>query len=310
MGEPLIVMNAFVIRADSTPPSGHRAARPGYNVNRAGQGIEDPATTERTLALTGHPQFEWEAFDEYWRKTHGPKILHVDGATDRQTALLRYYLQQHRIPGGPTSERTPPYSADPDAAGLLPLEPAARCAAYQRPQWDGLAQLGFDSKAALEGFFDLGPGKYGDKIVPDEAVFIRGFAFHLAEEHIVIGREGRRRDPIVLLKLHTRDPATSRAQFRGRWMAQHADCVRRLAAGSNLIRRYAQLVNVSEAADRLYDPEGDRIDGVGALSFANINDLEDFLAGPEGTELRADEQAFAAETRYFTALNYVIREPA
>ena len=50
--EPLIVLNAFVIRADSQPPEAIRRARPRYNVNRAGDGIEDPGVTDRQLALT------------------------------------------------------------------------------------------------------------------------------------------------------------------------------------------------------------------------------------------------------------------
>jgi len=304
---PLVVLNVLVIRADSQPPEGHRRARPRYNVNRAGAGIEDPEARDRTLALTDRPQLEWEAFDEYWRKIHGPKILHVDGPDDRQTALLAYYLQQHRIPGGPTSERAPPYAAPLDAGSRLVTDPAARCAPYSRPAWDGIAQLGFRNRGDLAAFFDVGPGKYGQKIVPDEAVFIRGFGVHVAEEHVVVEAD-RRQHPVVLLKTHVRNPELTRAQFRGRWMAEHAERVRRAATAGGLVRRYAQLVNVSEPGDALYDAVGDRIDGVGAMSFANMNDVEDFLASDAYAELRADEREFASESAYFTALNYLIRD--
>lgn len=304
--DALLVLNAFVLRADSSAPEPGRAARPGYNVNRAGEGVEAPDTRDRSLALTARPQLEWEAFDEYWRKTHGPKILHVDGPDDRETGLLRYYLQQHRIPGGPCTGQAPPYAAGAGADGLLPTDPAARCVPYRRPEWDGLAQLGFRDRAALAAFFGGSPCKYADKIVPDETVFLRGFAYHVAEEHVIVQRGERRRDPIVLLRLHSRAPALSREQFRGRWMAQHAALVRGLAAAGAPIRRYAQLVNVGSPGLPLFDEEGDRIDGVGVYSFANMNDCEDFVAGDGHASIAADEAAFAAATSFFTTLNYVI----
>jgi EthD domain len=306
MSSPLIVLNALVIRADSQPPEAIRHARPKYNANRHGQGIEDPGVEERKLALTDKPQLEWEAFDEYWRKTHGPKILHVDGPSDHQTARLKYYLQQHRIPGGPTSERPPPYSAAPDAQARLVTNPALRCAPYVRPSWDGVAQLAYQTREDLDAFFDLGPGKYGDKIVPDEAVFIRGFGFHIAEEHLILNHGDKRRDPIILIKSHVRNSALTRAQFRGRWMAQHADVVKRSVAGARRVLRYAQLVNISQPGDRIYDPVGDRFDGMSFMSFANMNEIESFLASDAYAAIRADEIEFAQESAYFTALNYMI----
>ena len=304
--ESLLVLNAFVIRGDSSPPAGDRRARPGYNVNRAGQGIEDETTTDRTLALSSAPQFEWEAFDQYWRKIHGPKIVFPDGPADEQTPLLAYYLQQHRIPAGPCSEYAPPYAAPLGADGLLPRHPAADCVPYQRPVFDGLAQLGYRTRADLESFFQVKGTKYGEKIMPDEAVFIRGFGFHVAEEHVVMQNGDRRRDAIILLKLHQRATGMSRESFRGRWMAQHAALVRAHPVAKLLVRRYAQLVNVSQPEDRLYDPVGDRYDGVGVYSFANMNDCEDFIAGEAHAALVADEQSFAPQTAFFTALNYVI----
>ena len=306
--EALLVLNAFVLRADSSAAAAPRVARPGYNVNTAGEGIEDAGTRDHRLALTAEPQLEWEAFDEYWRKTHGPKIVHVDGPDDVQTPLLPYYLQQHRIPAGPHSGRAPPYVPDTDAAGRLVRVPAARCGAYARPAWDGLAQLGFADAAAAHAFFGAGPGKYADSIVPDEAVFLRGFAFHLAEEHVVLQRGDRRRDPVVLLKLHGRAHGLSRAEFRGRWMAQHAALLRELPDVARLVRRYAQLVNIGESGDALFDAAGDAIDGVGAYSFANMNDCEDFVAGAGHAALAADEAVFCAGTSFFTALNYVVRD--
>jgi hypothetical protein len=308
LSQPLFVLNALVLRGDSSPPEGARRARPGYNVNRAGEGIEDATTRDRTLAMSPTPQLEWEAYDEYWRKVHGPKILHPDGPNDQQTGVLTYYLQQHRLPAGPSSQRAPPYAPPLDAQGLLPRTPAASCAEHVRPAFDGMAQLGYRTRADLEAFFATEGTKYGEKIMPDEAVFIRGFAFHVAEEHVVIQRGDRRRDPVILTKLHQRASGLSREEFRGRWMAQHADLVRSLNGGAGLVRRYAQLVNIGREGDTLFDPVGDCYDGIGVYSFANMNDCEDFVGGADHAALVADERHFAAESGFFTTLNYVIRD--
>lgn len=305
---PLVVLNALTVRADSSPPEDLRAARPRYNANRRGEGSEDPGVLDRRLALCEQPQLEWEAYDEYWRKTHGPKFVFEEGSPDPQTPLLQYYLQQHRVPAGPSSEQPPPYRAKTDEHGRLQHDPAAHCEPYRRPAWDGLAQLAYRTKQDLETAFDAGPGKYGEKIMPDEAVFLRGFGFHVAEEHVVLQNGDRRRDPLLLIKTHARNGALTRPQFRGRWMAQHAALIGALPQARGLIRRYVQLVNVSVPTDRVYDPVGDRYDGVTVMSFANTNDLEDFLVSPEYARVAADEAEFAADTRYFSALNYVIRD--
>ncbi|HDY81576.1 MAG TPA: hypothetical protein ENH48_01290 [Halieaceae bacterium] len=305
---PLIVLNALVIRGDTSVAEGTRSARPKYNVNRTGEGVEDAGTSDKTLALTTQAQLEWEAFDEYWRKTHGPKILHQEGSNDRVTSLLRYYLQQHRIPGGPCSENAPPYRAKTTSDGLLVPDPAARCEPYIRPAWDGVAQLAYDDIRAVETFFDVGPGKYGDKIVPDEAVFLRGFGFNVCEEHVQIQNGDKRRDPIILIKNHTRNADLSRSEFRERWMNEHADVIKAKPQAANIIRRYAQLHNISKSSDKLYDAVGDAIDGITVMSFANMNDLEEFLCTDEYATIAEDEASFAIKTSYFTALNYVIRD--
>lgn len=302
----MLVLNAFVLRGDSSPAEGQRRARPGYNQNPAGQGIEDEGVQDRTLAISRAPHFEWEAFDQYWRKVHGPKVIFKDGPADDDTALLGFYLQQHRIPAGPCSGFAPPYGPALDDDGRLSTQPVSQCPPYRRPPFDGLAQLGWRARADLEGFFLAPGGKYAGKIMPDEAVFIRGFAYHLAEEHVVVHAGNSRRDAIILIKLHVRAVDNSREAFRGHWMAQHADLVRQLPAARALVRRYVQLVNVSTPTDGLYDPQGDRYDGVGVYSFSNMNDCEDFIASSAHAALEADERAFTAETSYFTALNYVI----
>ena len=106
---PRIVLNAFEVRADTTPEVGLRVSRPGYPANVEGEGITEPDADPRVPALEEDPELRWEAYDEYWRKVHGPKHLHRDGPEDNTTHLLLRYEQQHRIPAGPTSLTPPPY---------------------------------------------------------------------------------------------------------------------------------------------------------------------------------------------------------
>ncbi|MCC7126090.1 MAG: EthD domain-containing protein [Acidobacteria bacterium] len=308
--EPRIVLPAFVVRCDTTPDvAPFRVARPGYCVNENGEAIADPAANPQVPALEPNPELRWEAFDEYWRKIHGPKIVHVDGPGDTATGRLLRYEQQHRIPGGPTSAAAPPYRPQVDANGLLVTDPQARVADYVRPSFDGLAQLAFATRADFNAFFGVLPGdKYLEKIVPDEKVFLKGFVFNISEEHILIPDKGTR-DPIILVKTLERGPQfTSREAFQARWLAERTKVVASSPTSRKLIERYAQLHNISNPADgAFYDPVGDRYDVVEVLSFANPSHLEEYLASPDYAKVMTDDARYVARTEFFTAVNYVIK---
>ena len=308
--QPLIVLPAFVVRCDGTPDvAPFRVARPGYCVNEEGEAIADPAADPKEPAMEADPELRWEAFDEYWRKIHGPKIIHVDGLGDSATKLLLRYEQQHRIPGGPTSAFAPPYPPQVDSNGLLITDPHAHVAGYQRPSFDGLAQLAFATREDFNSFFGLNPGdKYLDKIVPDEKVFLKGFAFNISEEHIVIADRGAR-DPIILVKTLERGAQfASREEFQDRWLTEHARLVTTGATARKLVQRYAQLHNISVPSDApFYDPAGDRFDVIEVFSFANPTELETFLASDRYAAIAADDAANTERTEIFTAVNYIIR---
>lgn len=309
MSAPWIVLAGLVMRADSTADEERRTPRAGYFVNRAGQGVCDPGVEDTTPALAATPAREWEAFDAYWRKTHGPKLIHDEGPEDEVTPLLRFYLQQHRIPSGPTSDDALPYTAQVGDDGLLVSDPEARVRPYARPRFDGLAQLAFGDRADLFRFFDAdgGLGKYTNKVVPDEKVFIKGLAFQLCEEHVVIESPASRRDPVLLIKNHVRHPSLSRDTFRELWRGSHAELIASLPEAGEVVRRYTQLPNVGRPVDPIYDEVGDAIDGVSVMAFANMNDLEEFLGGESYAEIARDERDFCS-SEYYTAINYVIRD--
>lgn len=304
---PRIVLPAFVVRCSTLPDDApFRVSRPGYCVNEDGEAIADSGA-DAAPALEATPELQWEAFDRYWRKIHGPKIIHEDGPTDFATRLLLRYEQQHRIPAGPTSAFRPPYPPQVDEDDLLVTDPHARVPAYQRPRFDGLAQLAYESREDLLTFFGLEPGdKYGDKIIPDEQVFLKGFAFNISREFVLIPDRGTR-DPIILVKTHERDASFSRREFQEYWLEEHAKTLTTNGKAGRLVQRYAQLHNISRPEDApLFDPVGDRFDVISVLSFANVNDLEAFLVSPLHEQLEEAEEEFTEESRFFTAVNFVI----
>ena len=306
--DPRIVLPAFVVRCDTTPDTAARASRPSYCVNVEGEGIADPGADPTVPALEAEPELRWEAFDEYWRKIHGPKIIHQEGSADVVTQLLLRYEQQHRIPGGPTSAKAPPYAPQVGADGLLIPDPHANVAGYSRPSFDGLAQLAYATRADLDAFFGLAPGdKYLEKIIPDERVFLKGFAFNLSREFIIIPDEGTR-DPIIFIKTHERAPGLSRGEFLGLWLNSHAQLVVGNPDAARYVKRYAQLHNVSVPEDApFFDPVGDQFDGITVMSFANVTELEAFLASDGYAAIAADEAVFTGRSEFFTAVDYIIR---
>jgi hypothetical protein len=304
--EPLIVLPALVVRCDTTPDAATRQSRPGYCVNVNGQAIKDPSANPKVPALESDPELRWEAFDEYWRKIHGPKIIHVDGPSDHVTVGLLRYEQQHRVASGPTSAFHPPYLPEVDASGLLITDPWAHVPGYKRPSFDGLAQLAFATRDDFNAFFGVNPGdKYHDKIQPDEKVFLKGFAFNISKEFIIIPDQGSR-DPVIFVKTHKRNPSLTREQFQDRWL-EHAKLVVSDPTTRKLVKRYAQLHNISVPSDApFFDPVGNQFDGITVMSFANPNDLEDFLTSDAYEAIVEDENNFIAESEFFTAINYTV----
>ena len=304
--EPLIVLPALVVRCDTTPDTAIRVSRPGYCVNVNGQAILDPSASPKVPALESEAELRFEAFDQYWRKVHGPKIIHVDGPSDHATQVLMRYEQQHRVTSGPSSAFHPPYLPEVDATGLLITDPHAHVPAYDRPSFDGLAQLAFASKADFFTFFGVNPGdKYHDKIQPDEKVFLKGFAFNISQEFLIIP-DRETRNPIIFVETHKRKPSFTRAQFQDYWLDVHAHLVVSQPLVRRLVKRYAQLHNISVPTDAFYDPIGDQFDGITVMSFANPTDLENFLTSSTYARIVADENVFIAKSDYFTAINYII----
>lgn len=297
--KPLTVTPTFVSRTDDTPED-ERPHDPGSGVNRSGQEVARPDRHPSALALEPDPNRAFEHWDEYWRKVHGPKFAY-EGPGTANDKVLRYD-QVHRIASGPSSAFRPPYRAMVDADGKLVGDPAARVPAYRRPSWDGFAYIAYGSEEDIQAV--LGQEQYAKRIIADERTAFRMVTRELAREYIVIP-SARHRDPVSLVKIHRRRPGLSREAFQARWLKEHADLVAGAPATAEYVRRYAQLHPFGSTQE---DPEGSKIDGISVLSFACLNDVEDYLVTADYAAIEAAEAELADPevTEFWTAVNYSV----
>ncbi len=305
--EPLYVLPAFLSRADSSPVF-ERRRDPTNVVNKNGKIIEDPSADPSALAFEPDANLAYEKWDEYWRKVHGMRFTHKDGLNDNSMSRMLRYDQVHRIPGGPTSYFPPPYKVPVDENGRLYESVLDRIEPYQRPQHDGLAYMAFKTLEDLQDSFGS-KNKFPSRIVPEEQIMFREVPHLITKEYIIIPKSGPR-DPIILIKVHKRQPDLTREQFQDFWLHEHADLVLSKLATHQYVQRYAQLHNVgpSSEGEQFWHPYGRTIDGVTVMAFASMNDVEDFLMTEDYALIARHEATFINhnESEYYTCLNYNI----
>ncbi|GGX78434.1 hypothetical protein GJV26_04270 [Massilia dura] len=295
---PLIVTPTFVSRVDDTP-RGERPQDAGSSKSRHGHEVHFPNWRPHALALEGDPNLAFEHWDEYWRKVHGPKFAWDEPGSS--SALVLRYDQVHRIASGPSSAFRPPYRAMVDEDGRLPPDPERRVPAHRRPRWDGFAYIAYADEADIER--TLKQEKFAERIVADEQVAFRMVTREIAREYILIPSE-RHRDPVSLVKIHMRAASLSREEFQRRLLDEHAPLVMAQPATREFVRRYAQLHNIGSTQE---DPEGSRIDAVSVLSFASLNDVEDYLVSADHAAIEAAENALLGEgSEWWTGINYSV----
>jgi len=296
--KPLIVTPTFVSRVDDTA-RGERPQDAGASKSRHGHEVHFPDWRPHALALEGEPNLAFEHWDEYWRKVHGPKFAWDEPGSS--SALVLRYDQVHRIASGPSSAFPPPYRAMVDDDGRLPSDPEKRVPAYRRPRWDGFAYIAYAEEADIER--TLGQEKFDKRIVADEQVAFRMVTREITREYILVPSE-RHRDPVSLVKIHMRAAGLSREEFQRRLLGEHASLVLAQPATREFVRRYAQLHNIGSTQK---DPEGSRIDAVSVLSFACLNDVEDYLVSTDHRAIEASEAALTGEgSEWWTGINYSV----
>jgi len=297
-GKPLIVTPTFVSRVDSTP-RGERPQDSGASKSRHGHEVHLPNWRPHALAIEGEPNLAFEHWDEYWRKVHGPKFAWDEPGSS--SALVLRYDQVHRIASGPSSFFPPPYRAMVDDDGRLPGDPEKRVPAYGRPRWDGFAYIAYADQDDIER--TLGQEKFDKRIIADEQVAFRMVTREISREYILIPSE-RHRDPISLVMIHMRASHLSREDFQERLLGEHAQLVLAQPATREFVRRYAQLHNIGSTQK---DPEGSKIDAVSVLSFASMNDVEDYLASAGYAAIQASFDGMLDEgSEWWTGINYSV----
>jgi hypothetical protein len=296
---PLIVTPTFLTRADNTP----RAMRPldeGATRGRTGEAIENPDAEPAEIALEAGPALGFEHWDEYWRKVHGPKFAYEEPGTDNEPVLR--YDQVHRLAGGPSSYFRPPYHAMTTPDQKLVADPYAQVPAYQRPRWDGFAYIAYAAEADISRV--LKQPQYDKRVVADEQTAFRMVTRSITREYILLP-SAQHRDPISLVKIHYRQPHLSREEFQARLLGAHAALLLAQSATHTYVRRYAQLHNIGSTQ---FDPEGSLMDAISVLSFASINDVEDYLVSDEYRAIEADEATFTdlTQSEFWTGVNYSV----
>lgn len=296
---PLIVTPTFLTRADATP----RTVRPldeGATRSRHGEAIDNPDAEPAEIALESDPNLAFEHWDEYWRKVHGPKFAYEEPGSTSEPVLR--YDQVHRFAGGPSSYFRPPYQVMVTADQKLVSDPYAHVPAYQRPRWDGFAYIAYAAEADINRV--LKQPQYDKRVVADEQTAFRMVTRSITREYILLPSP-RHRDPLSLVKIHYRQPGISREQFQQRLLDHHAALVLTQPATHTYVRRYAQLHNIGSTQT---DPEGSLMDGISVLSFASVNDVEDYLASDDYAAIEADEATFTdlERSEFWTGLNYSV----
>jgi hypothetical protein len=296
---PLIVTPTFLTRADSTPRA-ERPMDPGSTRGQHGEAIENPDAEPAEIALETDPNLSYERWDEYWRKVHGPKFAYEEPGTDNEPVLR--YDQVHRFAGGPSSYFRPPYLAMVEADGKLVSDPYARVPAYRRPRFDGFAYIAYAAEADINRV--LKQPQYDKRIIADEQTAFRLVTREITREYILLPSP-QHRDPLSLVKIHYRRPELSREEFQARLLDHHAALVIAQPATHAYVRRYAQLHNIGSTQA---DPEGSLIDAISVLSFASVNDVEDYLATNDYQAIEADEATFIdlGRSEFWTGLNYSV----
>lgn len=100
------------------------------------------------MCITRHPKLTREAFRDYWMNSHGPFFMKNAGAMG-----ARKYVQSHTLD--------------------TPLNQGLRESRGMQPEYDGVAEVWFDSAEALMAGMSSSEGqKLGEALLKDEQNFI------------------------------------------------------------------------------------------------------------------------------------------
>lgn len=212
------------------------------------------------------PEWTDEAFQSYWKDTHGPLAA--------RAPRLREYWQN------------------------AVTDRFQRGIDFARGPWDfdGFSQLSFDdAEQAGQAFRD---GALAKELVADDNHFLGDVSIVTAERTVVVELPSPPDRAKLLKRISTltRRPDLSEAEFRREWRV-HADHVRRMPG----IGGYRQ--NVVVERERIKGQRCDHatlpIDGIVELWFANAQTLEAAFASSQGQVTMAHAKTFLSEITAF-----------
>ncbi len=239
-----------------------------------------------TFLLRKQPNLSHAEFHRYWLEEHGPLVA----SHARRLGALRY-LQSHTLR---------------DEAALAAAAGMAKARGGMEPIYDGVAEIWFESRAALMEAASSPAGRAAAAaLVADEANFI-----DLPNSPLWLGHEFPQVNPtpenlvatprsgLVKLCFPLRmKTALALGEAHEHWYANHGPLIRRQAAGSG-IRRYLQVHRVRDerldaALTHARNTEVEAYDGHAELWFER-----DALPASTPERVEAGRRAVADEARF------------
>ena len=276
---PIYMLPILACRADSSTEE-ERPRGASNIIDREGRPVADPTKNPELNCLEGDPNLNWEHWGEFWRKVHGPCAFYKDPETpeDRIAEAACSYYQIHRMSAAPSSYFCPPYLAPCDENGNLFPYLYDKVPAYKRPRFDGMVYWGARNGEDLK---EIAFGKKAVNKFNDQGnIFTRIGVNFQAAEYVIKPHEGKL-PPICAVKVHRRKEGTKK-DFCKMLLDTHADEIMKGDLATQLIRRFAYIINLNESEDDLfYSEAGQLIDAISVTFFSDMEDCETYFGSDE-----------------------------
>jgi len=224
--------------------------------------------------ITRRADMSAQAFSDYWLHQHGPLVK-----AQAQALSLRKYVQSHTVDH--------------------PANEAMRSVRGMLPPVDGITEVWWDSRAALEAAYQTEAGTAsGRTLSEDEAKFIdfsKSQVF-LTEEHLIFDRTGGKgpsADALKVTYLLTKKNGMTQEACHKTWLADHGPLVKSFSELLNM-QKYVQSHTIAPDWNARVTAAGfaPPLDGITEVwsSFGQANDNPE--APKAGMALVEDERRF------------------
>ncbi|MFD7136453.1 hypothetical protein [Streptomyces sp. NPDC059894] len=301
---PSAMFPILIARSDDSAPDDRRERSEGSVIDRQGKPIERPDLTPSLNALEGNPNLMFEHWDEFWRKVHGPRVVHRDTAEDSMIEGVSNYHQIHRLAGAPSSAFPPPYEPLVDSTGLLYPHVWDKVPPYVRPAYDGLV---YWAAPTTEALIPVGYSRQAvEKINHEGNLFNRGSAGSLSAEYVIVPTEEAALPPVCTVKIHHRR-AGEQHELQERLLRWHSDVIKDGELARRLVRRFAYIFTINKSADEpFYSERGVEVDAISVTYFRNMGDCETYYGSDEYRAVAQQEAEFLDTERseWWTGIVY------